>query len=408
MASPQQETLVERLSRFPADRYPVQHATTQFHLGSQLLQRGELVPAVEALTVSRELFSRAGMRVEAAKSAVMLGVAHRSAGRLREAAHAFTEAGEALAGMDSPAEQGAAAYNLGLVRQDAGDLDPACSAWTQAREHFLAAGLPAQAAAAARDHGACRLTSGAVEEALPLLEQAAALAERAGDDPGVAAAANVLGLAHLAAGDASAAVGVLRRALAFVPRATRPGEHAMVKANLALAHEQSGSTSRARLCAVQALALPSADVAVRTQASALLTRNPGRSDEDLLRVLDDEERDQWPALVREEVLRVVDASAEQRAALVRGLLDGALARSAQAYDLVEALLQVVLELPPHPYDAVVEAVVAAVADRPEAEAERLRGVVASALARFALPQWQRLAASLNAAADACGQPAGWR
>ncbi|HVM28410.1 MAG TPA: tetratricopeptide repeat protein [Mycobacteriales bacterium] len=407
MAQPQQETLADRLGRFPAERYPVQHATTQFHLGSQLLQRGHLEPAVEALTVARELFSRVGMRLEAAKSTVMLGVAHRSASRLDDAARAFTAAGEDLSALHQPAEEGAAAYNLGLVRQDAGDREAAHAAWMRAREMFLSAGLPARAAAAARDHGASLLAAGDAQAALPLLEQAAALAERAGDDPGTAVAANALGLAHLAAGDAPAAVGVLRRALAFVPRTTRPGDHAMVKANLALAHEQAGSTARARLCAVQALAVAGAAPPVRAQAQALLARLPGRPHEDLLTVLDAEPREEWVPLLREEAVRVAELPAE-RAVTVRAFLDGVLARPESAYDLAQALLDVLLELPPSAYTPLVAAVVEACADRPEQEQERLRAVVGSAMARFALPQWQRVAIDLNRAAERAGQPAAWR
>ena len=399
--------LLERLGRYPAERYPVQHATTQFHLGSVLLHAGELPESVAALQVAQTVFARAGMRLEAGKSMVMLGVAHRTAGRLDDAAQALTSAADVLAGLDAAAERGAAAYNLGLVRQDAGDRPGAHAAWAAAREELLSAGHPAQAAAAARDHGASLLAAGEVDEALPLLAQAAALAERAGDDPGTAAAANALGLAHLAAHDASAAVGVLRRALAFAPRAVRPADHAMVKANLALAYEHAGNTPRARLAAVQALGLPAAAAPVRAQARALLARLPGRSTDDLLAVLAAEDRDQWAPLVREEAVRTADAPAERRA-LVRALLDGVLAHPDTAYDRAQVLLEVVLELPPRTYDVLVAAIVEGCAGRSSQDDERLRVVFGSALARFAIPQWQRLAASLNAAADAAGLPAGWR
>jgi tetratricopeptide (TPR) repeat protein len=408
VAQPEQESLVDRLARYPVDRYPVQHATTQFHLGSALLHTGETEPALEALDAARQVFGRTGMRRETGKATVMLGVGLRAAGRLEDAASAFVAADELLSTVDAPAEQAAAAYNLGLVLQDQRDLDGAHAAWSRARELFLAVGHPAQAAAAARDHGASLLTSGDVAEALPLLEQAAALAERAGDDPGTAAAGNVLGLAHLAAGDAVSAVGVLSRALAFVPRSVRAADHAMVKANLALAHEKVGDRARARLAALQAAAVPSAAAPVRAQAQEVLSRLPGDASEDLMAVLDGALREQWVPVLREELVRAVELPAAQCCGVVRGFLDGVLARPDASYALAEALLSVVLELPPRMYELLVGCVVAACAHRSDDETARLHAVLGSAMARFAMPQWQRLAASLNAAAQAAGQPATWR
>lgn len=408
MAPTEQESLAERLDRHPVERYPVQHATTQFHLGSALLHAGDTAPALDALAAACNVFGDAGMRLETAKATVMLGVGLRAAGRLEEAAASFTAALEILAALDQPVEQAAAAYDLGLVLQDLRDPDGAHAAWDRARQLFLAAGYPAQAGAAARDHGGSLLASGDVEGALPLLEQAAALAERAGDDAGTAGAANVLGLAHLAAGDPAAAVAVLRRALAFIPRSVRPHDHAMVKANLALAHERAGERARARLAALQAGAVPSAAAPVRRQAQEVLERLPGRASEDLFTVLDDDAREQWVAAVRDEVLRAAALASEGRAALISGFLDGVLARPGASHALAETLLAVVLELPPRTYGLLVEAVVDACAGRPDEEADRLQAVLGSAMARFAMPQWQRLAASLNTAAEACGQPATWR
>lgn len=409
MAGPQEETPLDRLARFPVERYPVQHATTRFHRGAQLLHAGDAGAALAELAVARDVFARCGLHLEAAKSTVMLGVGLRAAGRPGEATAALTAAGDALAALDQPAEQAAAAYNLGLVRHDAGDRDGAHAAWASALTLFLAARLPGQAAAAARDHGASLLTAGDVDAARPLLEQAAALAERAGDDPGTAAAANVLGLAHLAAGDAAAAVAVLRRALGFSPVTVRPVEHAMVKANLALAHESAGDAARARLAARQALAVPAAAPPVRDQAAQLLRRLPDRPPgDDVVAVLLTEPRAQWVGVVREEVLRLVELPAGPRCAEVRALLDAMLANTDLSVSLVHSLLEVVLELPPRPYALLVEAIAAAAGARPAPDADLLRGVVGSALVRFALPQWQRLAGSLNAAAAAAGQPADWR
>ncbi len=408
MAGSEQEVLVARLARYAADRYPVQHATTQFHLGSVLLQRGEPVPAERALSVARAMFADAGMSLEHAKATVMLGVALRTSGQLPEASAAFTEAGCVLGALGQPAEQAAAYYNLGLVRQDCADLDGAHVAWVQACALFLEAGYPAQAAAAARDHGASLLSAGQIADALPLLEQALSLADLAGHEPGVGAAANALGLAQLTAGQPAAAVGTLRRAVAAFPRTVRPADHAMAKANLALAHERAGDAARARLAAGQALAVSSAAAPVRAQARALLARQPAGTSQDVLVVLDSEPRDQWVAVVREEVLRALELAPDGRCAVLSALLDGVLARPDLAYDLAESLVHVVLELPPRPYALVVTAVVEACSGRPAPDTDRLSAVTASALARFALPQWQRLVASLNAAAKDAGQPARWR
>ncbi len=408
MARAEQESLADRLARYPVERYPVQHATTQFHLGSALLHAGDTAAALEALTVARQVFAAAGMGLETAKATIMLGVGLRTAGRLEEATEAFTTAGDVLAVLDQPGEQAAAAYNLGLVLQDRGDLDGAHAAWSRARDLFLVAGYPAQAGAAARDHGGSLLTRGDVAAAVPLLEEAVALAERAGDDAGIAAAANVLGLAHLAAHDPSSAVAALRRGLAFAPRSVRSADHAMIKANLALAYEQAGDSARARLAALQASAVAGAAPPVRAQAHEVLSRLPGRPSEDLLAVLDEEDPEQWVAVVREEVLRATELPAAERRTLVGGFLDGVLARPHSSYALAQTLLAVALELPPRPYTLLIESVVAACAGRSDEEADRLRAVLGSALARFAMPQWQRLAASLNAAAEASGQPATWR
>jgi len=406
VAATEQEDLTARLRRFPVDRYPVQHATTQFHLGSERLHAGDANAALAALTAASDVFDQIGMGLEQAKADVMLGIGLRTAHRRSEAVAAFVRAETALAALDAPTEQAAAAYNLGLVRQDDGDLPGAYDAWRRARDLFLAAGYPAQAAAAARDQGAALLSDGHPDDALPLLQQAVDLADRGGDEAGVGAAANALGLAHLAVGDPAAAVNALRRGLGAFPRAVRPGDHAMVKANLALAHELAGDDARARLTARQALAL-AAPPPVRVQAQELLARLPA-DDDDLWQVLDDEVPEAWPGVLREELLRGLDLGAGPRSLVVRRFLAGLLDRPGRCYELAECFLQVVLELPPRPYAQLLESVVAGCADQSEASVDRLRSVLGSAMARFAMPQWQRLAASLNDAALAAGQLATWR
>ncbi len=408
MTTAERDALRERLAQHPPDRYPAQHATTQFHLGALLLRVGETAPALDALAVAREVFGRIGMRVEHAKAGMMLGVGLREAGRGPEAEAALDTAVLELAALDQHAEQAAATYNLGLVRAGLGRRDDAHAAWAQARDLFLQVGYPAQAAAAARDHGGSLLTGGDAPAAIELLERAVRLAETAGDLAGVGAAANALGLARLACGQPGSAAEALRAAVGAFPRGVRPAEHAMAKANLALAYAGADLPARARLAALQALAVPQADAPVRAQASALLGRLPGDPTQDLQTVLSDTPPEQWAAVLREEVLRAVELRGGQRQALLRGMLDGLLTRPGQAHDLAESLLQVVVELPPRPYAQVVAALVLGSSGRPKDQTTRLHAVIGSAMARFAIPQWQRLAAALNEAAAAAGQPQAWR
>lgn len=408
MTSPEHEALQARVAQHPPDRYPAQHATAQFHLGALLLRTGDSASALAALRAAREVFGRTGMRVEHAKAGLMLGIALREAGLPDESETAFVTAVGELAALDQPAEQAAAAYNLGLVQHGLGRTAEAHRAWTQAREIFLSAGHPGQAAAAARDHGGALLAGDDPEAAVPLLEQAVRLAEMAGDLSGVGAAANALGLARLSLGRPDEAAQALRAAVGAFPRSVRPAEHAMAKANLALAYAESGARSRSRLAALQALAVVQSDAAVRVLAGQLLERLPGDATYDLQEVLAASPPEQWVGVLREEVLRACELTTPAREQLLRGILDGLLARHGQAYDQAESLLHVVVELPPRAYAQVVAALVAGTADRPRDQTDRLHAVVGSAMARFAIPQWQRLAAALNDAAQAAGHPPVWR
>lgn len=182
----------------------------------------------------------------------------------------------------------------------------------------------------------------------------------------------------------------------------------MVKANLALAYEQHGERHRARLAALQAGAVAGAALPVRHQAQAILSRLPGHPAEDLFALLDEDDRSQWQVILREEVIRVADLGPSERSRFVADFLAALVPRSDTAHALAEALLAVVLELPPKTYTLLVEAFVAACAGCSAEERDRAQATVGSAMARFAMPQWQRLAASLNAASEAAGQPATWR
>ncbi|MEJ7745118.1 MAG: tetratricopeptide repeat protein [Nocardioidaceae bacterium] len=405
---PETAELEARLRRYPAARYPAQHASTAFHLATVHLRCGRLVDAVPLLSAAYDIFGRLGMRLEQTKTLTMHGVALREGGRGDLARQTFQRAAREFNQLEQPVEEAAASYDLGLVLHEQGDDTGALQAMTRAYDLFLEAGHFAQAGKAAREQGIYRLGAGDVRAALPLLEEAAALAERSGDLPGLGAAANALGLAQLAAEDAGAAVQAFVRAVGAFPRSLRGPEHAMTKANLAVALERVGNLAQARLAARQALAVSSAEPPVRAQAQQLLDRFSEPSQVDLMAVLDEEPADRWPAIIREEVLRWCDARPLERSAAVRGFVDGVLSRAATSYDLAESLLAVVLELPPGPYADMVTAVVHVTGGLRQEDSERVHAVIGSAMARFAIPQWQRLAASLNEAAIGMGQPASWR
>lgn len=400
--------LESRLARYPADRYPAQHAVVAFHLGTAHLQRARISQALESLRVAYGIFGRLGMHLEQLKALTMLGVALRESGRSDLAREAFERAVPAFGELDQPVEAAAASYDLGLVLNEQGHVVDAQQAMAYARQLFLEAGHLTRAGSAAREQGASLLTSGQVESALPLLVEATDLAERSGDLPGLGAAANVLGLAHLASDDTGAAVVAFSRAVAAFPRSMRPTEHAMVKANLAIAHEQDGNPARARLAARQALSVSSADPPVRRQAQRLLDRLKGAKQADLITVLDAEPLCRWSAIVREEALRWSDLGQDNRVEAVNGFIDGILGRPGTSVDLAESLIAALLELPPSSYAELVTAIVQATGTRAQPDSERVRMVVGSGMARFPIPQWQRLVSSLNAAAAAADQPAGWR
>jgi tetratricopeptide (TPR) repeat protein len=372
--------LEERLARYPAERYPVQHATAQFHLGVELTNAGRAEEATHALQAAVALFDPNGLGTERAKALNALGAALRVAGRADDAAAAFDEAAQTLRG----AERGAALYNLGLAAREAGDLTRARDAFEQARRLLDARVVPVQAAAAAREFGSTILQEGDAAAAIVVLEEALDAAQRTGDESGSGGAANALGLAFLAAGRADHAIAAFRRALAAHPRSVRPGEYAMAKANLALAYEYGGDLQRARLAARQALGVPSAAPAVAEQAQAVLQR-VGRGNGDLVAVLVGEPREGWAGLVREEVLRWTDAN-DKRAELAQWI-DTLRAPPVDAIDLAEAWLGALLELPPDAMEQIVAAAVDAAGDR---DIEWFRPLVESASARFHAPQLLRL------------------
>lgn len=401
MTRPEQESPDARVRRYPLERYPVQHATAQFHLGAARLAAGDPEAAVAAFTSARRVFARAGLGLEVVKATNMMGIARQEAGRAAEAAAAFRAAREGFATLGKPAEEAAASFNLGLALRNCDDLDGARAAWTAARERFLGVGREAQAAACARELGALLL---AVDPAAaePLLEEATALAERAGDLPALGASSNVLGLAFLALGRPAAATEAFQRALAAFPRSVRPEEYAMAKVNLALAYAQTGQQARARLVARQALAVPGGARPVRDQARRLLAQLPDTTGDDLLAALDEDPPARWPGTMRDEVLRLLDSPPADRQSAVASLLTASVSRPGWGRGLVQTLLDVLLELPPAAYDVMARALITAAASCPPEQAEGLRAVLLSAMARFPLPQWERLARTFRPVTDGDG------
>jgi len=400
--------LEARLRRYDVTRYPVQHATARFHLGVLLLGSGRISDSAGSLRTAHEIFTGVGMRLEAAKALVMSGVAAREGGQPDRARASFLAAATAFADLEQPAEEGAARFNLGLVRADLGETEDALTAFASAHDLFLGAGQVAQAGAACREQATVWLRSDDPHRAVPMLSEAMELAERGGDLPGLGAAANALGLARLSTDDVPGAVEAFAHAVGAYPRTLRPADHAMAKANLALAYHRLGNAARARLTARQAVSIGEADPQVRAQAERVLAALVGGTTPDLVDVLDSEPPDRWHAIVRDEVQRWSAVDRAERLDDVNRFLEAVLARPGGGYALAESLLGVLLELPTPPYEELVGVLVEVTGRRPEDVQDRVRAVVGSALARFPLPQWQRLAGSLNTAARTAGLPGEWR
>jgi tetratricopeptide (TPR) repeat protein len=389
------DELEERLARYPAARYPVQHATAQFHLGVALTNARQPGEGRRALERAVELFEQAAMPLEHAKALNALGAALREAGDAEAAARAFADAAEAFERAGSPLEEGAARFNLGLVRRDR-------EALSGARELLDPAAAPAQAAAAARELGVVLLEAGSADEAASALADAVALAEAAGDEAGRGAAANMLGLARLAAGRAAEAVEAFRLAAAANPRSVRPAEFAMAKANLALAYERAHDAPRARLAARQALGVPAAPTPVVRQAEEVVGRL-GPVGEDLGLVLDAEPEERRPAVVREEVVRWSDAAPMQRT------VDAALWIRAQRArpELAEPWLAALLELPSSAMEDVIRSTLEGLSRCASAEVAQFRADVVAAMARFHLPQLERLRVTFARISRELGEADTW-
>lgn len=332
--------LEARLRRYPADRYPVQRATALFHLGTAVAD-ADPPRARAVLTESVDLFTAAGLEVEAAKARNSLGAALRALGQVEAAAEAFRLAAAAFA-PGSP-EAGAASFNLGLVLRDADALE-------QARRTFPPGSR--ERAAALRELGVLHLEHGLLEEAVAALEEAASGGDRT--------AANPLGLARLAQGRVDEAIDAFRTV----------GD-AAARANLAVAYERARDHPRARLAARQALAMRDVPEPVRVQAAAVLARL-GDVRGDLAAALARELPERRAALARDEVARWAEADPAEVAAEASSLDD----------DAAEAVLGAVLELPPDRFERLLLRLLPA-----RARLERVT-------ARFHAPQEQRVRQTL--------------
>jgi len=394
------EELLARLDRYPADQYPVQHATARFHLGVALAGENRLGEAGESLARACELFRPDQLPTEHAKAANALGAVQRMSGRHEAAVASFRTAADLFAGAALPLEQGAALFNLGLVERERGG-GGAITAFEQARALLDPARVPGQAAAAARELGAALLAAGLPDDAVAPLTDAVDLATKAEDRAGLGGAANALGLAHLAAGHPDQAVLALEQAVAANPRGVRPDAYAMAKANLALALEAAGRVARARLAALQALGAPSVPEPVRAQATAVAGR-VGADAGAVWAVLDEEPQQRWVAVVREEVIRWEAGRESERRCECAAWITGQLDRPRAAEELAEAFLAALIELPPTSLDVMVHSTVAALLDFASDAQERFAAQCSRALARFPVPQLLRLKDTFSAAAADAG------
>lgn len=398
------DELRRRLDQYPAERYPVQHATASFHLGTELAQAERYREAEAALVTAVRLFGE-DLPVERAKSLNALGIVLRADGRQEQALQAFGHAGSLFAEAGLDLEEGAARFNLGLALQELGEEEDAAEALRQARGLLDPARVPVQAAAAARELGSSLLRRGRPEEAIPLLEEALERFTAAGHQIGIGAAANALGLALVGTGQPGTAIEALRRAAAAHPKSLREDSYAMAKANLAMAYEAAGDPLRARLIARQARDVRLAAPPVAQLAREVLDR-VGEEPGGLAAVLPQEPEEHRPATVRDELARWVDLDRTARLAEAVAWVEELVASGAPAA-LCEPWLAGLLELPPEAMADLIDSAVQAAATRAEPVRDGFQKSVSRAMARFHVPQWMRLKDAFAGAGRRVGLEDGW-
>jgi tetratricopeptide (TPR) repeat protein len=395
------DDLRELLARHPPTTEPREHATARFHLGTTLLDVGATGEAVEHLVVAARTFDEQGAATEHARAANMLGVALRESGRLDDAAIAFASAAEVFDRHGDVAECGAALYNLGLVERDRDDPDAALELFAAAAEILDRADALPQAAAARRERGSVLLTQGETAASVDLLTEAVAVARQSGDLAALGYASTLLGLAHLATDRCRAAVNTLRDAVGAHPREIRPGPHSVAKANLALAYERAGEVTRARLVANQTLAGTDVPAHAAEVAAGVLARHPSEAG-DLARVLDEEPPETWAGTVRAEVTRWAATEPAAMDAEVEAWIGAVLERPLVQQELLAAWLGALLELPPEVIERVAASTVRALASLPAGAEDAFRRSASRAMARFHVPQLERLRDTFDRAAVGTG------
>lgn len=398
--------LEAQLEQYDASRYPVQHATARFHLGSTLIGTGAIDEAVANLHRAVDLFPADGLPVEHAKATNMLGVALRERGSLAESAAAFSRAEALFDDHAQPLELAASRFNRGLVLWALGELEEARDAFDRALAVFREADAREQAAAAARELGSVLLELDRLDEAATVLRESMDLARRGAGRQALGTASNVLGLVLLRANRPQQARGAFEDAAGAHPRGVRPQAHAMARANLALACEGTGDHDHARLAARQALATPGAPPEVRDQADGILARL-GDDPMALVRVLDHEPQERWVPVIREEVRRLVEAADDVRRREVDAWVDGLVDDRERSVERCEAWLDVLLELPPTALETMVAATVHSINTRGGDVAEDLRSDVSRAMIRFQVPQWMRLKELTNRISTEQGHEVTW-
>ncbi len=341
------------------DRYPIQHATAAFHLGTALISAGLLDEAITNLSDAAALFPVDRLPVEHAKATNMRGVARRDRGDWHAAAEDFGRAAALFAEAGHRLEEAAGWHNQGLALRDGGDLAGAAAAFEHALATFVEADLRDHAGMTARELGLTRYTDGDLDGAADALDRAMDLARRAGDREALGVAANTRGIVHLAAEEPGRALEMFEQAVGAHPRTVRPAEHAMARANLALAADRTGQPDHAVLAARQALAIPDAAPEVAALARDVLARL-GDDPQVLVRVLEAEPSERHVGILRAELTRI--AALTDRGAHDRCWVRALAADPERGLAWAEAWLEVVLEQPPEAFDASVRATVQAIGE----------------------------------------------
>jgi hypothetical protein len=148
-------------------------------------------------------------------------------------------------------------------------------------------------------------------------------------------------------------------------------------------------------------------VPVRAQAEAILERL-GPSESDLRTVLEREPPDGRALIVREELLRSVDAGDVELAADMRAWIAVHVGSALEPVEVAELWLGGLLEVTPDALERIARSAVTVARGSSEQDQETFRSAVSRAMARFHVPQWMRLQDVFSRAAADAGDPRPWR